>query len=71
MAGLLVESMSPSLNFVGDTFEAGTFGARAKYIHTVGNVAKVKFVPIANKEGYTGLFATGADHGFVRLSAAK
>ena len=71
MAGLLVESMTPTLNFVGDTFEAGVFGPRAKYIHTVGNVAKVKYVPLANKEGYTGFFATGANYGIIRLSAAK
>lgn len=40
-----MESLDPTLHFVGDTFEDGFFGARNKYIHTVGVVGKVKFVP--------------------------
>jgi hypothetical protein len=46
--------MSPSLDWVGDTFESGFFGPRSKYIHTVGNVAKIAIKPISNNEGYTG-----------------
>ena len=61
----------PSLHWVGDTFENGWLGVRDKYIHSVGNVAKVKYTPVANNEGYTGIFASGADHGLIRLSAAK
>ena len=28
-------------------------------------------MPTENNEGYTGIFASGADHGLIRLSAAK
>ena len=62
--------MGPSLGWKGDTFEDGIFGPRNKYIHSVGSVAKIKFVPAVNEEGYTGIFE-GADHGYIRLSAAK
>ena len=68
-AGIFTESMDPSIHWVGDTFENGWLGARYKYIHTVGNTAMVKFEPVANTEGYTGIFE-GADYGYVRLSAA-
>jgi len=70
LAGIFVESMDPSLKWVGDTFEDGFFGPRKKLIHSVGSVATVKFVPTANNEGYTGVFQ-GADHGLIRLSLAK
>jgi hypothetical protein len=70
LGGLFTESMDPSLQFVGDTFQDGLFGPRKKLIHSVGSVAQVKFVPTANQEGYTGLFK-GADHGLIRLSLAK
>jgi len=63
--------MLPSLQWVGDTFENGLFGPRNKYIHTVGNTATVKFTPVSNNEGYTGIFASGADHALIRLSLAK
>jgi hypothetical protein len=69
--GILMESMTPSLHWVGDTFENGWLGIRNKYIHSVGNVAKVQFTTVQNNEGYTGIFETGADHGLIRLSAAK
>jgi len=59
--------MDPTLKWVGDTFE-NTFLQRAKLIHSVGNVAKVKFVPQSNK--FTGLFQ-GSDYGFIRMSAAQ
>ena len=62
--------MGPSLGWIGDTFESGLFGPRKKFIHSVGNVAKVKFVPSANSEGYTGLFE-GSEYGYLRLSVAK
>ena len=70
LGGLFVESMLPTLQWQGDTFESGIFGPRSKYIHSVGNVGKVKFVPVENNEGYTGIFE-GADQGFIRLSLAK
>ena len=71
LGGLFVESMSPSISWVGDTFENGWFGVRNKYIHTVGNTGMVKYTVAPNNEGYTGIFASGADHGVIRLSAAK
>ena len=63
--------MLPSLKWVGDTFENGLMGPRNKYIHTVGNTALVKYTVVHNNEGYTGIFASGSDHGLIRLSAAK
>ncbi len=38
-----------------------------KPIHAHGAMAKVKFVPVANTAGYTGIFQ-GSDHGLLRLS---
>lgn len=62
--------MQPTLHWIGDTFENGLFGPRNKYAHSVGSIAKVKFTPVENNEGYTGLFE-GADHGYIRMSLAK
>jgi len=67
---LFVETMETTLHWVGDTFEDGFFGPRKKLIHSVGSVAQVKFVPVPNNEGYTGIFE-GADYGLIRLSLAK
>lgn len=64
------EDISVTLTFIGDTFEE-TSSPRNKYIHTVGVVGKVKFVPVSNNEGYTGMLASGCDYGLIRLSAAK
>lgn len=61
--------MDPTIKWVGDTFQNGWTGPRNKYIHTVGNTATVKFVPVSNNEGYTGCFR-GVDNGIIRLSAA-
>ena len=48
-AGILTESMSPTFDAAGDSMPAGQLwgltGARKKYIHSVGVVGKVKFVP--------------------------
>ena len=68
-AGVFLESMKPTIDWVGDTFENGWMGPRNKYIHSVGNTATVKFVKSSNSEGYTGIFE-GADYGIIRLSAA-
>ena len=68
---LFAESMSPTLHYTGDTFENGWLGVRNKYIHSVGNVAQVRYTPVPNDEGYTGIFESGADHGLIRLSIAK
>ena len=43
---------------------------RAKYIHSVGAVATVSFEPSGSPHPFTGLFATGAKHGVLRLSTA-
>ncbi len=71
MPGFLIEPMEPSLYFIENTFEARDFEARIKYVHTVGSVAKVQFVPLLNSEGYIGIFATGADHAIIRFSVGK
>eukprot|EP00347_Sterkiella_histriomuscorum_P022948 403336536 len=70
LIGLFTESMFITLKRVGDTFEDEFFGVRNKFIHTVGNTATVKWTPVTNSEGYTGIFNSGADHGIIRLSAA-
>lgn len=44
------------------------YGNRAKYIHSVGTVGKVKFVA-SPKTPYSGIFK-GADKGIIRLSSA-
>ena len=62
--------MNPTLNFVGDTFESDLFGSRKKRVHTVGVTAKVKFVPVANGEGYTGILSGGSNYGIMRFSSA-
>lgn len=64
LAGIFVEDMEPTFNTAGDAMPAG----RKKYIHTVGNVAKCKWVS-AGGHPYTGIFK-GATHGLVRLSSA-
>jgi len=48
--------MKPTLEWVGDTFEEKSCcsGMRSKYVHSVGNVAKIVIKPIANNQGYTG-----------------
>lgn len=57
------------MQWVGDTFEDSLL-VRKKYIHSVGDVAKVSFVPVSNEEGYTGIFE-GAEYGYIRMSCAK
>ena len=65
---LLLEGMDETFTTKGDEFPCYFWGCRHKAIHSVGNVAKVKFVSSgANK--FTGIFG-GADHGLVRLSVA-
>lgn len=64
---IFIESMDPTVHWVGDTFQNGWNGPRNKYIHTVGSTATFKFVPVQNNEGYTGIFK-GTDSGIMRLS---
>lgn len=42
---------------------------RAKPIHAHGSTAGIKFV-VQESFGYSGIFASGAEHGFIRLSLA-
>jgi len=56
LPGLFVESMEPSFSTAGDAMPTQGLGwDRTKYIHSVGAVGKVKFVPIKNSP-YTGIF---------------
>ena len=43
--------------------------ARPKFLHSVGAVGKVKFVPSATPGDFTGIFM-GANQGLIRLSSA-
>ncbi|KAL4497159.1 hypothetical protein ABPG72_019479 [Tetrahymena utriculariae] len=62
--GLLVESMSPTLEHVADQLPEG----RKKMVHSVGSVTKAEFIPEKNQ--YTGFFQ-GADSLIIRFSLAK
>lgn len=67
--GLFTESMSPTFDQAGDEMAPGMlWGTRAKYIHTIGNVATVKFVS-SQQHPFSGMWK-GADYGVVRLSLA-
>lgn len=61
--------MDEVFNSPGDEFPCYWNGCRNKDIHSLGNVAKVKFA--ANGNGnFTGIFGASADYGFMRLSVA-
>ena len=63
--------MEPTVGWVADTLPYNWLtGKRVKYVHTVAGVAKVKYVPVSNNEGYTGMLANGADYGIIRFSSA-
>ena len=62
---IFLESMEPSFDNLGDVFE----GDRKKLIHSVGNVAKAKFISSPDSP-YTGIFK-GSSQVLVRLSTAK
>jgi hypothetical protein len=66
IAGIFLESMQPTFTTKGDAMKSGWFSQRYKYIHTVGAVGKVRFVPQPG-HSYSGIFQ-GANHGLVRLS---
>lgn len=65
---IMAESLDPTFSTKGDAMPSGALGTRGKYIHTVGAVGKVNFVP-AGGSPYTGLFK-GASNGLIRLSSA-
>lgn len=62
-SGIMLEPMDCTFSTKGDTMPFG----RYKFIHNVGTVAKVEFVPVANQ--YSGIFK-GAQKGLVRFSSA-
>jgi len=69
LAEIFFEDMCPTLWQEGDEMpKAWTGNYRQKYIHSVGNVAKVEWVS-TDDHPYTGLFR-GAAHGIARLSLA-
>ena len=61
--GIFLESMSNTFKQHGDVLRH-----RQKYIHSVGRIAKAKFVPVPNQ--FTGIWADGCDNMLVRLSSA-
>lgn len=62
---LFTENAKVSLNWVGDDMKVGDI----KHLHLQGLVAPVRYVA---REGnpYSGLFNTGAEYGYLRLSEA-
>ena len=69
LAGIFAESMDPTFTGKGDAMPAGmVWGQRTKYIHSVGAVGKVKFLPEPGNK-YSGIFK-GANYGLVRFSSA-
>lgn len=68
LAGIFLQDMNVTMNQKGDTMKSGMLGTRAKLIHSVGNTGKVRFVPTSNP--FSGIFKTGANLGFIRLSSA-
>ena len=67
--GLLFEGMNETMDSPGDEFPCGWTGCRNKDIHSLGNVAKVKFVH-SGQGNFTGMFGADADFGLMRLSTA-
>lgn len=69
MAGILTESMEPTISYGGDQMPPGAlYGTRSKLIHTQGAVASVKMTN-SGEHPFTGVFAD-ADSGVIRLSVA-
>ena len=63
-----MEDLTKTFTGKGDAMPPGDlYGTRTKYIHSVGAVGKVEFVP--NPSNFTGMFSK-ADFGLVRLSSA-
>jgi hypothetical protein len=65
-AGIFTESVKTSFEDIADIMPA----SRYKFIHSVGAVATVAFDPSGKPHPFTGLFATGAQHGIIRMSTA-
>ena len=60
--------MDPVFDTVGDAMSKKLFRHRKKFIHSVGPVAKVKFIAESGSS-YDGIFQ-GADYGIIRFSSA-
>jgi len=70
-AEIFLESMCPTLQQEGDEMPSTWIGGtRQKYIHSVGSVGKVEFVPEGSSGSYSGIFQQGAKYGIVRISLA-
>jgi hypothetical protein len=67
--GLLKETMDPVFDTPGDEFACPNGTCRTKDIHSIGVVAKAKFVS-SGQGNFTGVFGADADYGLVRLSVA-
>jgi len=68
LAGIFLEGMEATFSGKGDAMPPGElYGTRTKYIHAVGAVGKVVFVPSGST--FSGMFSK-ADFGLVRLSSA-
>jgi len=57
---------SIDLNTIFD-YKGDEYDCRFKTSHSQGNVGKVAWVPLGN-HGYTGLFKSGGDAGYIRTS---
>ena len=71
MAAFFLSELAPTFTTKGDAMKPGYFwGHRTKYIHSVGAVGKVRFVPnVSHANQFTGILK-GADYGLIRLSSA-
>eukprot|EP01004_Peranema_trichophorum_P004736 NODE_3637_length_1315_cov_36.601510_g3182_i0.p1 GENE.NODE_3637_length_1315_cov_36.601510_g3182_i0~~NODE_3637_length_1315_cov_36.601510_g3182_i0.p1 ORF type:complete len:410 (+),score=64.31 NODE_3637_length_1315_cov_36.601510_g3182_i0:37-1230(+) len=66
LAGIFTESVKTTFDDDWDFMPAG----RRKYIHSVGSVGLVKFIPTPDTP-YTGVFSSGASYGLIRMSSAQ
>jgi len=72
LAELFLEDMNLSFDTVADDMPYQFLGQRRpKLIHSVGVIAEAVWTPVENNMGYTGIFKSGCNDLFVRLSLAK
>lgn len=71
LAELFIEDMNLSFDTVGDDMPDQLFQRRPKLIHSIGVVADAVWKVVPNSQGYTGVFASGCDNMYIRLSLAK
>jgi hypothetical protein len=65
LGGIFFEGMSPSFDYQSDQMPEG----RKKYIHSVGSVGQVEFIPSGVSHKYTGIFK-GCKNVLLRISLA-